>query len=341
MIKKLKKEIIILFVILLFLIFLAIPQVSSYSRFFDRLKENLITGEAPTQTATLSITVGNNPPVIGNVTLDEADSIALTENGNKSFLFSFVVTDADGLNNIVNRSAVANISRTGETTRYNDTFVNPNDGGCKAVNNVGTNGKNFSCIINVVFYDAAGLWDISVRVNDSNNNFAQNTTKTFTIQESTNIALNPSTITYSSVTPNQNNVSASINLTITNTGNDDLSGREATGETLNITAITLVPSSGTTFIPASNFTIGEVNASTGFNGNYCDPSITANVTRLRNVTDAVGFSNFTGAINGSSLLAQANGNIRSFGICLIHAPNDLVSATYSTTSSGAWTILAF
>ena len=59
------------------------------------------------------------------------------------------------------------------------------------------------------------------------------------------------------------------------------------------------------------------------------------------MTDATGFSNFTGAINGSAVLAQAIGNKHSVGICLIHSPSDLQSTTYSTSNSGAWTITIF
>src|SRR3989344_6068190 len=96
-----KKETAIIGLIFLFMIFVSVPEVNSYPKFFDRFtnKENLITGEAPSQTATVSITVGNNAPIIGNVTLDMADSIAITENGNKSFLFSFVAVDQEGVGN--------------------------------------------------------------------------------------------------------------------------------------------------------------------------------------------------------------------------------------------------
>ncbi|MEK6834967.1 MAG: S8 family serine peptidase [Nanoarchaeota archaeon] len=290
----------------------------------------------------INLTILNSAPIVGNVTLDESDPISVIEGGNKTFRFSFVATDPDNFTDIVNLSAVANISRTGETIRYNDTFVNANDGGCNAVNNVGTNSKNFSCSINVVFYDGAGVWNLSVRINDTTGVFAQNITKNFTISELTALIISPTSITFPTVSIGGFNISASANLTITNTGNDDISGREATGETINITAITLVPSSGSTFIPISNFTIGQVNASGNFKGNFCDFSVNANVTRLQNKTDAAGFSNFTGAINGSAVLANANNNAHTLGICLIHVPNDLsASQNYSTLNSGAWTISIF
>ena len=338
-----KKGIILFMIIILNLSLFLIMLKETNAGFIDVF--NKITGRAASESATVTITVGNTAPVIGNVTLDKADNVAITENGNKSFLFSFVVTDQEGAGNIVNNSAVANITRgfggTAETTRHNNTFVNVNDGGCRANNPVGLNGINYSCTINIVFYDEAGLWNISVRINDSNGNFVQNTTKTFTIAETSSISISPSTISFPTIVPSDQNKSSSVNLSIINIGNDDLSGREATGETINITAVTLVPSSGSTFIPASNFSIGQVNGTSGHNLNFCDTSITANVTRLQNTTVAQGWANFTGAINGSGILARANNNYQSYGLCLLHAPGDLASTTYSTTSSGAWTFLVF
>ena len=341
MIKKPKKEIMLFAIIMTFSILL-LSNITD-AKFLDVL--NKITGRATSETATVTITVGNTAPVIGNVTLDMADNVAITENGNRSFLFSFVVTDQEGAGNIVNSSAVANITRgfgsTAETTRYNNTFVNSGDGGCRANNPVGLNGINYSCTINIVFYDGAGTWNISVRINDSNSNFAQNTTQIFTIGETSSISISPSTISFPTLVPNDRNKTSSANISIINIGNDDISGKEATGETINITAITLIPSSGNTFIPASNFTIGQVNGTTGHNLNFCDTSITANVTRLQNTSIAQGYANFTGAINGSGILARANDNYQSYGLCLLHAPGDLASTTYSTSSSGAWTFLVF
>src|SRR3989344_6377875 len=179
MIKNLKKETTLLVFIFIFGSLIIMPQITN-ADFFDVF--NKITGRAASEVATVTISVGNTAPLIGNVTLDEADNVAITENGNKSFLFSFVVTDQEGAGNIMNSSAVANITRgfgsTAETTRYNDTFVNSGDGGCRANNPVGLNGINYSCTINIVFYDGAGTWNISVRITDSNSNFAQNITKT-------------------------------------------------------------------------------------------------------------------------------------------------------------------
>ena len=85
-----KKEIVLFLTILI--VVLILPSLTS-AKFFDIW--DTITGRAPTQTASISITVGNNAPIIGNVTLDMADSVSIIESGNKTFLFSFVATDAE------------------------------------------------------------------------------------------------------------------------------------------------------------------------------------------------------------------------------------------------------
>jgi len=281
----------------------------------------------------INVSIRNSLPAIGNVTLDMADSVSIIESGNKTLLFSFVMTDADNTSDINNFSGVANISRGGETTRHNDTFEYANDGGCFANNKIGENSMNFSCSIQIVFYDGAGEWNISVRANDTHS-FVQNITKTFTLIETTSIAIDVNTFAFPLVVPNNYNITSTTSILVNNTGNDDLT---ATGETLNISAITLTPASGTTFIPASNFSMGTVYS----NSDECDTSLVTTTTRFTNTTDAAGYSNFTGALVGTTLPAQATGNTESLELCLIHAPSNLVSTTYSTANSGAWTIIAF
>src|SRR3989344_2354927 len=326
-------------IIILFIFFLTPFGSASLLDIWDS-----ITGRAPTQSLGVSIRT-NAIPVIGNVTFDMATPVSATENGNTTLLFSFVVTDSDGLSDIRNNSAVANISKTGETTRTNDTFVVSTDVGCNAVNNVGTNGKNFSCTINIVFYDGSGTWNVTTRINDSKEAFAQNTTQTFSINELTAIQINPSSITFPTVGLGDVNVSALANITINNTGNDDISGREATGETINITAITLVgETDSTTAIPTNNFSIGTTEG-IGVAPAYCDPSVNSfrNVTKLVNTTAALSpYNNFSGPINGSFVLAQATGAQEILQLCLLDVPDDLTSGqNYSSSKSGTWTISIF
>ena len=343
---KIRKELLyfILFYIIIIITIITLSDLVN-ANFFEDFKStslwNKITGQ---QTATLGVSVQTNAlPVIGNVTFNEATPISVTENGNKTLLFSFVVTDGDGLANIVNGSAVANITRAGETTRTNNTFVTSTDGGCNAVNNVGTNGKNFSCSINIVFYDGAGTWDIAVRINDTNNAFAQNTTRNFTLNELTAIQLAPNSISFPTVGLSDVNVSSRVNLTINNTGNDDISGLESTREAINITAITLTgETTQTTVISTQNFSFGTDIPNTP-QPSYCDTSRNSNTTRLINSTTGTGltlaYNNFSGTINNSLLIAAANINFETLAICLLDVPDDLsASENYSTLRSSSWTI---
>jgi len=335
--KMIKKETTIFIIILLLGFNIIIPETTGLS-FFEIWDS--ITGKASTQPLTVSVQT-NAPPIIGNVTVYDSP-VNPNEASNSSIFFSFIVTDADGDNNIVNDSAVANISRGGETTRYNNSFISPGTGTCMPKER-GVNFKNFTCNISFVFYDGAGEWNISVRINDSAGAFAQNTTKTFIINELTAIVINPTSISFPTVGLADVNVSARVNITINNTGNDDISGREATGETINITAITLVgESSAATVIPTSNFSIGT-DIDSGPPPSYCDLSRVNNTTRLINTTatSVSPYNNFSGSINGSVLLAQASDNFEVLSLCLLDVPDDLTAQNYSTTKSGAWTIFVY
>ncbi len=341
--RKLKKETLFLVFIFISLAFLLNAKLNSADS-FDLW--NRITG-AGTGPQSLGVSVSTNaPPIIGNITTyNIASGLSVTEAANTSIFFSFVVTDADGLSNIVNNSAFANISRNGETTRYNDTRIDPNLGGCAANGNVGANGKNFTCNISIIFYDGAGLWNISVQINDTNGAFAQNTT-TFTINELTALIIYPNSITFPIVGLTDVNVTSLSNITINNTGNDDISGREATGETINVSAFILFgATSGATTIPTNNFTIGTDIYSTTSLPTYCDRSRAQNTTRLVNTTVALSaINNVSGImVNGSVLLAQAVGNTETLGVCFLDVPDDLTPQNYSTSGGGAtaWTLSIF
>ncbi len=344
MVFKLKKEFMLFILIMVLSLYLLTPK--AFASVFEEFKTeslwNKITGyQAASQSLGVSVRT-NALPIIGNVTFDEATPISVTENGNKTLRFSFIATDNDGLANIVNNSAIANISRTGETTRHNDSYIDSTLSGCQAVNNVGTNSKNFTCSINIVFYDGAGSWNIAVRINDSNRASGQNTTQTFTVNELTSIQLAPNSISFPTVGLLDINISASINLTVSNTGNDDLSGLETSREAINITAITLIGETNpATVIPTGNFSIGTL-LDVGPTPAYCDISRNINTTRLINTTSGVGvtlaYNNFSGTINGSSIVAAANVNTEVLSFCLLDVPDDLTAQNYSTLRSASWTV---
>jgi hypothetical protein len=326
-------------VIVIFTIFLISSQDSSAKFNFPEFI-NKITGLAGSETFNVSISTSNNAPSIGNITLDQADNIQITEDGNTTVQFSFVVTDSEGNDNLNNNAATANITRGNgnENPRYNNTLINPGDGGCVNTNDIGTNGRNFTCTIRIVFYDEAGTWNISVFINDSNGNSAINDTFTFTIQETTSITLVQNSLSFPIVAPNNNNISSSTNITIRNIANDDLSG-DSTREFINISATPLTPGgAGTTFIPVGNFTLAQANISGTEFIDVCDTSQMINVTILANDTATNAYDNSSVTINSSIILAEPYNNYQVYSTCLLHAPNDLVAGTYSTANSGAWTL---
>jgi len=266
----------------------------------------------------LSTTVNNNP-TIDSVTLDTADDVNILEGGNRTLWFSFISTDLDGASNLDNTKASANISRTGETTRI---------ASCTFANDIGVNSRNYSCNTNIVFYDGAGAWNINTYIEDVNGASVQSNLDTFVITETTAIVLDSGVISFPQVSSNQYNISSLSLIGINNTGNKDISN-------LRVSAKTLVSSSGTTFIPASNFSIGTDYSGT----NACNVALTT-TTRLANLTIPAGYANFTGSINGASVPAQAIGNKETLGLCLIHAPSNLISTTYSAAGGSAWIFIA-
>jgi len=341
MIKHSKKETTLFVIILILGIFLIVPQVTN-ADIFDVLNKITGFGSSP---QSLSVSVQTNSvPVVGNVTIVGSSTLSVTEGGNTSIYFTFDVTDGDGAGDIVNNSAVANITRgngnTAETTRYNDTFIDSGLGGCVANYTIALNHVRFNCNISIVYYDGAGLWNISVRINDTNGAFAQNTTQTFTINELTALVIYPGSISFPSVGLGDVNVSARTNITINNTGNDDISGRDFSGEYINFTAITLIgESTTTTAIPTGNFSVGTTDG-LGTQPAYCDLSRTQNVTRLINYSAALSFyNNFSAGINGSFMLAQASGAQEILQLCFLDVPDDLTSQNYSTLRSGSWSII--
>src|SRR3989344_9159027 len=109
MIKHSKKETTLFVIIIILGIFLIIPQVTN-ADIFDVLNKITGFGSSP---QSLGVAVqANSNPIVGNVTVWLSPFSAI-ESLNSSVFFSFIVTDGDGDNDIVNNSAVANITRTG------------------------------------------------------------------------------------------------------------------------------------------------------------------------------------------------------------------------------------
>jgi hypothetical protein len=275
---------------------------------------------------TSQLIILNTGPQITNVSINPTWSI--TVNGNTSAFFSFSVRDDDNYTDM--NDTFANFSRGGETTRYNNTDL---DGGCRRSGNFGKYIANYSCTINIVFYDGAGSWNVSLMLNDKSFNYTMNKTVTFNLGETTSFSLSDSSFTFPGATPDVYNITASDAIYMNNTGNDDIN---ASG--INITAVTIHGDTlGTTFIPARNFTVG--NGSVGTNTNACDIS-RPGVFRLVNksVDLTTGF-NSTILIGTAMPAAVKPNNEQTLFLCLRHIPADLTGQVYSTDIEEAWSII--
>jgi len=293
-----------------------------------------ITGKAVTSQATdVSITVGNSPPRITNVSIDSSWSIVNDPTLNKTIFFSFIVNDSQGTSNINTTSATANFTNGtgGGMVRWNNSAVNTLDGGCISSGTIGTDQVNFSCSIRMMYYDTATTWNVSVFVKDLNENTAQNNTVTFTLAETTSFSLADSAISFPTSTPGDTNVTQSDGgIYMNNTGNDNING-----SSINITAVNIHgDTDGDTYIPAANFTIStsidtdkiQCGLSTAFKLGNKSIDLTAGL----NSTLILGALLPTGA---------APYNEETLYLCLRHVPNSLISQTYSTNAEEDWSII--
>ena len=188
----------------------------------------------------ISHAAGNTAPTIDSI--DSISAQSITEASISTVTFSFLATDIDGVANLNDSSAQAYFNRTGETTRSNTTC---------SVQDFDSDTANYTCSIDLWYFDDAGDWTINVSVKDVNNEYVENSTTTFTLQETTAMVLSPNSLSWPTLSLLDINTLADNDpITLNNTGNKDISSGnvritayDLVGESLNIHSI-----------PASDFT---------------------------------------------------------------------------------------
>src|SRR3989344_1374876 len=279
---------------------------------------NTITGRATTQNVAINITVGNSAP---NITLITAISeVTPIEDHYVNVSVNFTAIDSDGEGNLKDASSFINITKSGEAVRQNSSCL-------RAGTNNATS-ANFTCIVQMWYFDSSGTWNIGAMINDTSNAQAFNTTHTLTYNQLSSFKSSPSTLTFPSVNPGALNTTSSNDpLLMNNTGNKaiaagsiDLNATHLVGETDNTKALY-----------AGNFTI-----SLAANGGIECGGTTTNVTTLARAV-------YTAITN--STLSRVNHSVND-GItgqeqlysCLTLAGSELSSQSYSTSAQGAWTL---
>ena len=257
--------------------------------------------------SSLIIGASQNDPTIEFVETIPLQSV--TEGNATNVTFSFIATDLDLVSNLNDSSAKATFNRTGETSRHNTT--------CTVVD-LNTTSANYTCAIDMWYWDSNGDWTINVSVGDITGAHAYDNSSTFQLDLTTAMVISPSSLSWGTLSLTSINQLANENITINNTANKDI-----TDGNLNVTAIDLQGVSDDTYtLLAGNFSIATTYA--------CGVgSVMLNDTTLK----------ISGATIPKGNNSEGNGQEQIF-FCLEEISYGISLQTYDTTggSSGAWTI---
>jgi len=292
--------------LILFLIVILSYSIVSATGFSDLWGK--ITGKATSDTTSLNITVGNSAPTIPSVQAISAKNP--TDGTTKSITFAFTATDTDGVSNLDDATPAAYFSKAGETTRYNSS--------CILIEDLDANSANYSCTVNMWYFDGNGEWDITVNVSDINGATGENSSTTFTYNLLTAMAMAPTALTWPSIGLSDTDTGSDNDpITINNTGNDD-------SLTINITAYDLQgETTSTEYIYAHNFT-------TGVSSEGCSGTAMANATSTEVGSATLNKGNYSGN-DGSTGQEQLY-------LCLKGLPQDISSQSYSSAGLDPWTV---
>ncbi|MBS3085285.1 hypothetical protein J4225_01205 [Candidatus Pacearchaeota archaeon] len=262
-------------------------------------------------------------PQIINLTVSEGPAITLNEAGNINVTINFTVEDANGVSNL---KPLANVSffKPSEDSRINTT--------CFRETAASGNNANFSCQVDLWWFDDDGEWVINATISDADGLRAENSTKNITVNPLTGFNLGPGNITFATLNPGSQNQTANNILILNNTGNQDFLNGSITinattlwGETIN-----------TIGIYAGNFTVS--NTSTGGNA-QCDISgkwasrMNESMSSWRYVESAnISRGNYT---KNDGLSGQ-----EQLYLCIYQIGAELTQQSYSINRAGSWTIQA-
>ena len=284
-----------------------------------------ITGKATQQNTNVTIAVTGTASVtieMFNETLT-GTTVDPISDSTKQINVTVRVTDTDGFSDINTTSVTMNFSRTGETTRINNT--------CSDLSQNTVNAKNFTCTIYMWYYDDSGTWTINAAAKDlGNGTLIVNSTMVFIYGSLKNIEMHPTQITFPSSAQAAVNVTANTPTFVNNTGNYNFTG-------INVTALNLYGETVTTvMINIANITIGN---NTGLNSCDVSSNMGANATVLTNgTTTNVKHSILT---RGNHSINNNQTGQEQIFYCFRTIPTGIQSQTYSSAyTGGQWIITA-
>ncbi|MEK6885297.1 MAG: hypothetical protein AABY22_37040, partial [Nanoarchaeota archaeon] len=217
--------------------------------------------------------------------------------------FSVLVSNYFG-QNLVNMNAT--FSR-GSVSRTNSS--------CVRVADVSSTIANYSCSVDIWYFDSSGEWNVSADVVDSLGNRAYRN-ETFVLMSDAAIS-HGKVLSFGGLFPGDTNRVRESSLN--NTGNDIIAQVYVTGKNL------LQYPSGTNLIPALNFSASDNSVSTCTSGIRMDNGIAKEIV---GVNLAVG--------NNSAGLGQD-----SLFVCLLQVPIGLPASEYRASEANSWELTTF
>ena len=273
----------------------------------------------------------NTAPQIKNVTIVEGTAITLNEGSNTNVTINFTVEDAQGVSDL-NTAVNVTFTKAGEQTRANYT--------CFRETPATGNNANYTCAVDLWWFDDDGAWIINATVSDLSNEVTSNFTQTLTVNPITGVIVGPGNLSFGTLNPGSKNQTASTAITLNNTGNQDVYDGK-----IEINATTLSGESNSALgIHSGNFTVS--NTTSGGNA-QCDISNTTAI-RLASVSGKSFVSiNITDVANSqmTSNLSRGNYSVNNgitgqeqLYICISLLGAELSQQSYSTSVNKAWTI---
>ncbi len=293
--------------------FLNITNLSNGNYHFNATANDILGNINNTETREITLSALSQAPQI--LYLSPITDQSITENSFSQIVINFSVQDGNGHTDL--NDARLNISRTGEATRKNDS--------CLKVIGHGVN-VNYSCTIDIWYFDAAGDWNISAFINDNQFMNATNTSS-FTLLQTSAFIAGPSSIIFNTLDAGSTNVTPTNPILLNNTGNKPI----AIGN-IQINATNLLGESDhTRGLYAGNFTI-----STATGGS---PSVECGSSSSTFMNSNV-FVALIGAIlpRGNHSINDGSTGQEQLYLCLTQVGSELSTQKYSTTRKGSWTI---
>jgi len=288
--------------------------VYTYQAFASDTSNNL------NQTEQRTITIGTNAaPTI--TVVDSISAVTPNESGVNYTTFNFTATDTDGGGNINFSTAEARFQLSGETTRLNTTCIN-------TTGHIGNN-LNFTCTVGMYYFDKNDVnWIINVTVKDNSDAQGENSSTTFQYNLLKAIGIQPTSITFASISQGVTNTTSNNDPTlINNTGNFNI-----TVGNIQINATNLIGETDSSeFIPVANFSLDIDNG--GSPPLECSGGTTPVNNTATNITNAILPRGNHSANYGNATSAQ-----EQIYYCITEVPTDISSQEYSTPAGWSWTI---